>query len=662
LLSKSKAELPYEYGKPATHVLGSSADKKMIEPMQLPSKAELDEASRLGLFISRIRDYAIFMLSPEGLVASWNAGAQRFKGYTAEEIIGQHFSRFYTADDQANGVPARALQAAVETGKFEAEGWRVRKDGSTFWASVVIDPVFDEAGKLIGFAKITRDITEKRAAQEALRQSEERFRMLVQGVTDYAIYMLSPVGEITNWNAGARRIKQFEHHEVIGSHFSRFYTDEDRAKGLPDSALAHAAADGRFEAEGWRVRKDGSKFWAHVVIDPIRDDGGELVGYAKITRDITERTSALKALEQAREALFQSQKLEAIGKLTGGVAHDFNNLLSVIMNGLGLMRHLVSLPKATSLIDSMEKAAMRGATLTSQLLAFARQQPMKQEPRDLSRIISAFEPVLRRANRKTVRFDVDTSAELPPVMIDVAKFEAALLNLLVNANDATPDGGKIRLSAQTLDLADRQIGLLPEGRYVMVSVQDTGSGMAEDVATRAVEPFFTTKAVGKGTGLGLSQVYGLVQQSGGDLKISSRVGEGTTISMYFPATNEQAGLADAAPVSSDKVLIVDDQPEVLDMAAEMFRTLGFDVISANSAEDALDVLRRTPGIQLLFTDVVMPGMSGLELAQRAREIAPGTRVLLASGYTTPVGSLEGFEFLPKPYRVADILRKLRALA
>lgn len=618
------------------------------------------ESERLRLFISRITDYAIYMLAPDGTVASWNAGAERFKGYAAEEIIGQHFSRFYTARDREEGLPARALQLARETGRFEAEGWRVRKDGTEFWAHVVLDPIRDESGELVGFAKITRDISEKRAAQEALRESEQRFRMLVQGVTDYAIYMLSPEGKITNWNAGARRIKQYEEHEVLGTHFSRFYTEEDLARGMPAHALAEAAEKGRFEAEAWRVRKDGTRFLAHVVIDPIHDETGRLVGFAKITRDITERQQATLALEKAREVLFQSQKMEAIGKLTGGVAHDFNNLLSVITNGLDLLRPIVKDPEGVALIASMEKAAMRGASLTNQLLTFARQQPVTPEPRDLSRAISAFEAVLRRATRSSVRFDLDLVPQLPAAMIDIALFETALLNLIVNANDATLDGGSITVRTELAELAEGEVGRLPAGRYVVVSVQDTGSGMSEEVVSRAIEPFFTTKPSGKGTGLGLSQVYGTVQQFGGELKITSQVAQGTTIALYFPASDEKA-LDDALPPPSDKVLIVDDQPDVLDMASEMFRTLGFHVLTASSGRQALEILTRTRDIHLLFCDVVMPGLSGVELGQKAQEISPDTRVLLASGYTTPAGSLKGFEFVAKPYRIADILKKLRAL-
>ncbi len=251
--------------------------------------------------------------------------------------------------------------------------------------------------------------------------------------------------------------------------------------------------------------------------------------------------------------------------------------------------------------------------------------------------------------------------EVPSVLIDPALFETALLNLVVNASDATLSGGLIRIDTRLATLSDHEVGSLPAGDYVVVSVQDTGLGMPEDVVARAVEPFFTTKPVGKGTGLGLSQVFGMVQQSGGDLEITSSVGQGTTVSLYFPASNEPS-VEDAVFAPADKVVVVDDQPEVLDMAAEMFRILGFNVIPANSGREALEILTREGDVHLLFADVVMPGMSGVELASKAQEKFPNTRVLLASGYTTPAGSLKGFHFLQKPYKIADILQKLRALA
>jgi len=307
--------------------------------------SNLTNGERFHLLVTAITDYAIYMLTPEGIVSSWNAGAERFKGYTAEEIVGKHFSTFYTEEDRASDLPKRALQIALTEGKFEAEGWRLRKDGTRFWASIIIDPIKDGNGLLLGFAKVTRDITERKRTADALHESEERFRLLVQGVTDYAIYMLSPQGIVTNWNSGAKRIKGYLDEEIIGTHFSRFYTEEDRQQLLPSRALSIAEKDGRFENEGWRVRKDGSQFWAHVVIDAIRNDMGELIGFAKVTRDVTERRENAAALEKAQLALFQAQKMESMGQITGGVAHDFNNFLNIITNGLAILQTRTSDPK-----------------------------------------------------------------------------------------------------------------------------------------------------------------------------------------------------------------------------------------------------------------------------------------------------------------------------
>jgi PAS domain S-box-containing protein len=625
----------------------------------------ISESERFRLFVAGVTDYAIYMLSPEGIISTWNAGARLFKGYAPEEIIGQHFSRFYTSEDLAIGLPAHALKTALEQGKFEGEGWRVRKDGSRFWAHVVIDPIYDESGQLIGYAKITRDITEKKKATDALHASEERFRMLVQGVTDYAIYMLSPEGIITNWNGGAQRIKGFAQEEVVGTHFSRFYAEEDRLNGLPERALATARQAGRFEGEGWRIRKDGTRFWANVVIDPIHDDAGTLVGFAKVTRDITERRNAAEALERTKEALFQSQKLEAIGKLTGGVAHDFNNLLNVIVGGIDILSQEVRSPGGIRILDSMRRAAERGGTLTQQLLAFARKQPLKQEKQNINRVIGSFEAVLRRASTGVGNLDIQLAARLPAVTIDAAQFEAALLNLIVNARDATSESGRILLTTAVAELATGEINNLPAGRYVSISVEDTGTGMPPEVAARAIEPFFTTKEVGRGTGLGLSQVYGFVQQSGGDVAIYSQVGKGTNITLYLPALGEEVSEdVEASASAAEKALVVDDQPDVLDIAVEVFRNLGYDVLSANNGKDALNILERTPDIDVLFSDVVMPELNGIELAKRARVLNPGLKILLASGYTTPAlksenNDIEQFELISKPYRLSEIMKRLR---
>ncbi|WP_420472661.1 PAS domain S-box protein [Noviherbaspirillum sp. ST9] len=622
-----------------------------------------DDAEQLRLFVAGVTDYAIFMLSPTGIVNSWNAGAQRIKGYAAEEIIGQHFSRFYTDEDNARGIPAKNLRIAMETGRFEDEGWRIRKDGSRFWANVVIDAIRTPDGTLAGFAKITRDITDRKHAAEALRESEERFRLLVQGVTDYAIYMLSPEGTITNWNAGARRIKGFEHDEVIGTHFSRFYSDEDRAGGLPARALSTAINEGRFEGEGWRVRKDGTRFWAHVVIDPIRDESGTLIGFAKVTRDITERRAAAEALERAREALYQSQKMEAIGKLTGGVAHDFNNLLNVIVSGLDILALETPSPRAQKVLESMQRAAERGSKLTMQLLAFARKQPLKLERHNVNSVIGSFEAVLRRAGG-ALNFELSLQPGLPYAMIDATQFETAMLNLVVNARDATPEGGSITLSTQAVRLERMEVNTLAPGAYVKVTVRDSGSGMAPDVAARAVEPFFTTKEIGKGTGMGLSQVYGFVQQAGGDLVIDSAVGQGTSVILYLPAVEGEPADETTLAERTAKALVVDDQPEVLGMAVELFSQLGFEVLSASNGKDALEIVRRTPDIDVVFSDVAMPAMDGIELARQVRSLAPSAKIVLASGYASNAAKarnpgIDDFEFITKPYRMAEIIKKLR---
>lgn len=327
------------------------------------------------------------MLTPDGLVSSWNPGAKRFKGYDEAEVLGRHFSVFYPPEDVEAGRPEAALRTAAQKGRFEGEGWRLKKDGSRFWCHVVIDPILSPSGEIIGFAKITRDLTERRRAETELLESERQFRLLVQSVTDYAIYMLDASGIITNWNSGAERIKGYTPEEVIGKHYSLFFTETDREKGEPERGLATALREGRFETQAWRVRKDGKLIWASVVVDPIRDVDGSLIGFAKVTRDITKSRETQMALEQAREALFQSQKMESLGQLTGGVAHDFNNLLMVIQGTLQLVLKRVSDPKASSLLQNALQAAQRGATMTHRMLAFARRQELRVEPVDVPNLV-----------------------------------------------------------------------------------------------------------------------------------------------------------------------------------------------------------------------------------------------------------------------------------
>jgi PAS domain S-box-containing protein len=615
-------------------------------------------STRYELLVANISDYAIYMLDTGGRISSWNAGAQRFNGCSEREALGTHFSRFHTPEDREAGLPQQALATALREGRYEAEVWRVRKDGSRFWANVVIDPIYTHQGEHVGFANITRDITERKRAEEALRDSEQRFRLLVQGVIDYAIYMLSPEGLITNWNLGAERIKGYAPEEVLGTHYRRFFTEQDKADGVPERALAVAAREGRYESEGWRVRKDGTQFWAHAVIDALYDDDGELLGFAKVTRDNTEQRKAQESLEQARAALFQAQKMESIGQLTGGVAHDFNNLLAVVSNGIDILRTAPPEAAGARVLDSMRRAVDRGAALTQQLLAFARQQPLAPSVQQLNRVVRGFEGVLRRAAGPLMRFEMDLDPKLRLASIDEARFEAAILNLVVNARDAMPDGGTLEIITRNVTLAANQAGALPAGDYVRVSVADTGSGMSEEVRRRAFEPFYTTKEVGKGTGLGLSQVYGFIAQSGGAVTIDTEIGKGTMVNLYLPALEASVPEA-AAPrgVREERVLIVEDDPLVMESARELFQTMGYGTVHANDAADALRILRNDAGIDVLFSDVMMPnGMSGLDLAREVRMRYPDIKIILASGFPQ---AEEEFSVVGKPYRLADLARELR---
>jgi PAS domain S-box-containing protein len=412
------------------------------------------------LLVQSIVDYAIYLLDPSGKVTSWNAGAERIKGFQTDEIVGKNFSTFYTDEDRKAGMPQKVLETARREGKFAGEGWRVRKDGSRFWASVVVDRINDENGKLIGFAKITRDMTENRAAQQALLEAERRFRILVQGVTDYAIYMLDPDGRVTNWNAGAERIKGYSPDDIIGEHFSRFYTPEDFNAGVPHRALETARETGRYEAEGWRVRKDGTRFWASVVIDAIHDEQGELIGFAKITRDMSEKREAQQRLEESREQLFRSQKMEALGQLTGGLAHDFNNLLTAILGACELaLRNADNPEKLRRMLDGVRNSAQRGAGLTKQLLAFARAQPLQIKQIHLQAFFADVSTLIRPSLRSNIEVITELSDLLWPVDADAGALELAILNLAFNARDAMKDGGSLKISAHNVVLDGRPDGL-----------------------------------------------------------------------------------------------------------------------------------------------------------------------------------------------------------
>lgn len=613
---------------------------------------------RFRLLVESVSDYAIYMLDPDGQIVTWNAGARRFKGYEASEIIGKNFSLFFTAEDREQGMPQHILKTAAIEGRYEDEGRRVRKDGTEIWVHLVVDPIRADTGELLGFAKITRDITEKRKADTALFRSEQQFRLLVQGVQDYAIYMLSLDGIVTNWNAGAALIKGYTADEIIGEHFSRFYTAEDRARGEPAFALRTALADGRYEREAQRVRKDGTRFWAHVVIDPIRDVTGEVAGFAKITRDVTEKRRAQEELEETRAALFQSQKLQAIGELTGGIAHDFNNLMTIIRGSAELLRNAnLTRDRHDRYVDAILQTTDRATTLTSRLLAFARRQELKPEVLNPAVRLDALGEILSRTLGSAFKVIVDVPGDIHPIEADANELENALLNAAFNARDAMPQGGTLTLGAHNVD----------EEELVCLTVSDTGHGIPPDMLERVFEPFFTTKPEGKGTGLGLSQLHGFAAQTGGRATIASKVGEGTIVGMMLPRAKSPP-VADAVEYPAAErlddlhILLVEDNEGVRNFARALLEDLGASVTEAASVDEAETALSQDH-YDLVFSDVVMPGRSGIELARTLRKSQPEQPVLLATGYSKEVtsGEASSFNIVKKPYGAQALAGTISAL-
>ncbi|BBQ03438.1 histidine kinase (plasmid) [Burkholderia sp. SFA1] len=638
------------------------------------SKNDLSGTDWTRQWAQATADIAVFVLTPEGFVASWNPGGTSIYHYQPDEIVGLHYSVLFPDDRSEPKTFDAELDNARERGSCVSEGWRKRKDGTAFWASIVTTVLHEDDGSLRGFVKVVRDESEKRRAHDAVIESERSFRLLVQGVTDYAIFMLSPDGKVTSWNSGAQRIKGYTAEDIVGSHFSRFYLPEDVAAGVPERALSTAAREGRFEAEGWRLRRDGSRFRAHVIIDAIRDEAGALIGFAKITRDVTEKREADETLEQTRAALLQSQKMEAIGKLTGGVAHDFNNVLQILRGNLELVTSRYSHDPwlASRLVNALD-AVDRGAKLASQLLAFGRRQALRPVSVNLASMIRDMDDLLRRALGETVLVETVVSGGLWNAMVDTHQLENVLLNLAINARDAMPDGGKLTLELSNSMLDDRYVRSLsdvPPGQYVMLGVTDTGVGMTPKVLEHAFDPFFTTKPEGAGSGLGLSMAYGFVKQSGGHIRIYSEVGHGTTVRIYLPKSSADA----FEPVSrasadlmggSETVLVVEDDLKVQATVIEMLAGFGYGVLKADNAEQALVILSSGVHVDLLFTDVVMPGpLKSPDMARRAVLLQPRLKVLFTSGYTqnaiVHAGRLdEGIELLSKPYSRADLAFKVR---
>jgi PAS domain S-box-containing protein len=622
-------------------------------------ETEIAERTRERDRVWQVSEDLLGLSNFEGYFTSVNPAWSNLLGWSEDEIKAMLVSALRHPDDTPAGVAARTrLAQGVPTVRIEN---RFRhKDGSWRWLAWTMTA---DAGKIYVAG---RHITDEKLAAEKLRESEEQFRLLVANVTDYALIRLDPNGIVVSWNAGAEHIKRYKAEEIIGQHFSRFYTDEDRAKGLPARALEIASKTGRFEAEAQRQRKDTSRFWANVVIDAIRDKQGQLVGFAKITRDITERREAQAALERAQAQLAQSQKMEALGQLTGGVAHDFNNLLMIVTGHAQSLLRRLSNPKNVRALEAIQTAASRGEALTRQLLTFSRRQPINPKTVDPAQIVAGFRDVLASSATGNVDFQIDIPPGIWPIAIDIPEFELALVNLVVNARDAMPDGGSIIMSAENITLAGDETIEQLTGEFVALTVADTGTGIAPENLSKVFEPFFTTKGPNKGTGLGMSQAYGFARQSGGAITVASEVGTGTTITIYLPRSKEAAssvGPSDApvvAPGRGETILVVEDNPDVKTVTTAMLRQLNYRTVAVDSAPAALRALQSGKAIDLVFSDVMLSGdVDGVALAQEIRRLYPVLPIVLTSGYAKALSARHGLPIVRKPYQLSSLSQAIR---
>jgi PAS domain S-box-containing protein len=506
------------------------------------------------------------------------------------------------------------------------------------------------------------------SAQSA--HSQRSLELLIEGVTDYAIYMVDPTGVVTSWNTGAQRIKGYSAPEILGRHFSQFYVEEDRRRGEPERALAVASRAGRYAEEGWRLRKDGSRFWANVVIHPIRDEQSTLIGFAKITRDMTER-------RELEDHLRQAQKMDAVGQLTGGIAHDFNNLLTVIGGNIETAGRRLQEGKTdiAKFIERSLDGVARAERLTRQLLAFARRQPLEPKTVDADKLLVGLSDILKRTLGPRIAVEMVRGAGLWRTLVDPNQLEHAIINLAINARDAMPEGGKLTIETANASLDEAYAAAYSDvtpGQYVLIAVSDSGTGMAPEVREKAFDPFFTTKPVGQGTGLGLSQIYGFLKQSNGHVNIYSEPGKGTTVKLYLPrslSADESARVATIPPgdlsARGETVLLVEDDAEVRSHTAGLLRELGYRVVEAGDVASALAALQETPEVKLLFTDVGLPDGDGRKLADAASAISPGLKILFMTGYTRNAivhhGLLDpGILVLTKPFNFEGLAARVKA--
>ena len=580
--------------------------------------------------VESTRDYAIFLLDHGGHVLTWNAGAERIKGYTASEILGHHFSRFYTEDAVARRWPEHELAVAATQGRFEDEGWRLRKDGSRFWANVVLTALRDPGGEVRGFSKITRDLSERRRAEESLRHSEERFRLLVEAVKDYAIFMLDPDGRVASWNAGAERIKGYAAHEIIGKHFSVFYPEDARRKKWPEQELSLAREHGRFEDEGPRLRKDGTTFWANVVIAAVFERDGTLRGFAKVTRDLTDQRR-VEALEDA------SRKTN---EFLAMLAHELRNPLAPMANALKLLaRAPTSDPTELWVREVLERQTGQMSRLVDDLLDVSRvtraAMVLDRKPLDARKSLrNALDAARQWIEEGRHRLILEIADERLEVDGDEVRLNQVFQNLLHNAAKYTPQGGEIRVAARR------------EGDEAVISVRDSGVGMAPELVESAFEIFKQgSQSLDRphgGLGVGLTLVQRLVHLHGGSVQARSEgPGKGAEFIVRLPLRAEPA-IIDAASLSREdgkhagtprRVLVVDDNQDAAHALRLLLETDGHDVMVAADGAAGLALAREhRPDVVLL--DIGLPTLNGYEIATRIRAdpALEGTVLVAVTGY------------------------------
>lgn len=653
--------------------LNDTLEKRVAERTQQAQSAyaELHRSERnFALLVGSVVDYAIYMLDVDGHIVSWNAGAERIKGFRAEDVLGRHFSMFYTPEERAANVPARALATAAREGRYGAEGWRVRKDGTRFWASVVVDPILD-AGKLIGFAKVTRDVTVRRNNELALRESEQMARGIIDTALD-GFVQVDGEGRVTEWNPRAQAKLGWTREEVLGRKLPELVLaseDRDRyAAELPPITRDISSRAGNPSIEV--VTRDGRKLPVELSISPLPLSGS--VRYNVFFRDLSDKLLVETQLRQA-------QKMEVVGQLTSGLAHDFNNLLQGIIGALELIQLRANSGHAGDIdrfVNGALGSANRAAALTHRLLAFSRRQPLDPHPLDANPLIQGMGELLQRTLGENIQLQFELAPDLWTTLCDPNQLENALLNLAINAAAAMTGGGCLTVSSRNVDIdevkAQRWQDVSP-GQYICIAVSDTGSGMSPAVLERAFDPFFTTKQPGQGTGLGLSMVYGFAHQSNGHCDIHSKLGAGATVRIYLP--RHEAVVVDASPTHTgappvplqghgERVLVVEDEPIVRNIVVEVLHQLGYQALEAADAEAALTILRGTTAVDMLISDMGLPGMDGRRLADAARILHPQLRVLLMSGYASAAVSADGFlgldmTLITKPFTVDALATRIR---